>query len=161
MFDLACTPSRQRSMYYLIGFLEDLYLIRHLISIHQCIVYRIVILMDIMLSCSFDLVLPVPCSNCSRYSVSHWIECSIMPIFHFPLLRSSPLITTTFLTAGSVTFGSFFMLCLSRKALKYSCYYLRHTASLHLIIFFCLFLRSQSSIFSESSSGIDLPSCVT
>ena len=76
-----------------------------------------------------------------------------MPIFHFLLLCLSPLMPTTSPTAGSMIFQFFFMVCLSRKTLRYSCCHLRHTASLHLMI--CFFLRSLSSMLSRSSSGID------
>ena len=77
-----------------------------------------------------------------------------MPIFHFLLLCLSPLMPTTSPTAGSMIFQFFFMVCLSRKTLRYSCCHLRHTASLHLMI--CFFLRSLSSMLSRSSSGIDV-----
>ena len=81
---------------------------------------------------------------------------SIIPIFHFFLLRPSPVITIRSFTAGLMAFRFFFMLCVLRKALRYSYCYPRDTTSWHLIIYVCLFLRSWSSILSGFSSRIDI-----
>ena len=73
---------------------------------------------------------------------------SIIPIFHFPLFRSSPLIRTTsprFAVVGCVLCFNF---CLSRNDLRYSFVHLDQTTSLHLLIWT---LYSDPSRYQQAS----------
>ena len=78
---------------------------------------------------------------------------STTPSFHLFLFLSSPLIITTSPCFRSWSLVLCFKLWRSRNPRRYSFDHLSHSAFLHLLTYFALFLRTTSSISAISSSG--------
>ena len=75
-----------------------------------------------------------------------------MPIFYFSLFLLSPLIITTSPKSTLTALDMCCMLCLSRRAVTYSCCHLLQAASLNLFTCFCCFPQQRSSFLSSTMS---------